>query len=545
MLPGLAYGQIPAAKDTLNVRNAHNTRQAMYEALQDPFPAPRKNNWSIGIQKGLSYVSGDVLPDRGLGIGINVRKALGHVVSLRLQGTTGYARGLNWRPNGGFFYNSGLNGNNDPAANYVTASYPYVFYNYRMRYYDANLQAVFNLGNINFYNRQSKLSFFGFVGAGGFLYRTEIDALDENGAIYDYSGILASQDPDTKRDVKNSLRNLLDGEYETEAESHPHKKQLLDRNLLPAGTVGAGVALRLSRRVDLALEHRMTWTGDDLIDGQRWEETRTLTANSDIVQFTTLGINFKLGKGEESYWWQNPLTRVYSDVRDLKRFNQKEDSDMDKDGVPDKRDKEPNTPAGVLVDAQGRAVDSDGDGLQDFRDKEPFSPKGAQVDANGVATDSDGDGVIDFVDQEPNTAVGAQADSRGVTIKGVGTGEVRKIPLLPIVNFDLGKSEIKEEYIESLYTVAKMMEENPNMRIKVIGHADTRGSNKRNEELSKARATAVANLLERGFGVSKDRMVLEYKGEEDTMVKDIPGQVTKENEQLHFLNRRVEFEIVE
>jgi OOP family OmpA-OmpF porin len=197
-----------------------------------------------------------------------------------------------------------------------------------------------------------------------------------------------------------------------------------------------------------------------------------------------------------------------------------------------------------MVDAQGRAVDSDGDGIQDFRDKEPFSPKGSQVDRGGVSIDTDGDGVIDFYDQEPNTAAGAQADANGKTIQGI-TGEAPKaIPLLPIVNFDLAKSEIKEEYIEALYTVAKLMNDYPGLRLRVIGHADSRGTSKKNEDLSKARANAVVDMLVRGFGVARDRFDIDYKGSGSLMVKDIAAINSKENEQLHFLNRRVEFEIV-
>lgn len=544
-LPVLALAQTPTPRDTVNVRNAHNLRQAMYEANQEPFAPPRKNNWSIGIQTGNVMVSGDVDPLRGLGVGLNIRKALGHTVSLRLQGSTGSTRGLNWRANGGYFFNRGLNGYNDPVANYLTAPYPYVFYNYKMRFWETNLQMVFNIGNIHFYNKQPKLGLFAFAGLGGMLYHTQIDALDADGNIYDYSGIVASQDPANRKDVRNSLQNLLDGEYETEAEYHEHKAKMGDYTVLPSASFGLGLALRVSRRVDLTLEHRATFSGEDLLDGQRWEETRTLTANSDILHFTSIGINFKIGKGEESYWWQNPLNRIYSDVRDLKRFNRKEDKDTDRDGVVDARDREPNTPEGVLVDSQGRAMDSDGDGFQDFRDSEPFTPKGAQVDGKGVARDTDEDGVIDLYDIEPNTLAGASADAKGRTV--VPTNPViatTAIPLLPIVNFDLDKSEIKEEYIEAIYTVAKMMSENPSMKIRVIGHADTRGDSKHNEELSKARATAVANLLFRGFGISKDRIAIEYKGDDNPMVRDITKVNTRDNEQLHFLNRRVEFEIV-
>lgn len=59
--------------------------------------------------------------------------------------------------------------------------------------------------------------------------------------------------------------------------------------------------------------------------------------------------------------------------------------DSDGDGVPDDRDRCPNTPAGTRVDAFGCPVpvDSDGDGVVDDRDRCPNTPAGTPVDADG------------------------------------------------------------------------------------------------------------------------------------------------------------------
>ena len=60
-------------------------------------------------------------------------------------------------------------------------------------------------------------------------------------------------------------------------------------------------------------------------------------------------------------------------------------ADSDGDGVPDDRDRCPNTPAGTRVDSFGCPVpvDSDGDGVPDDRDRCPNTPAGTQVDADG------------------------------------------------------------------------------------------------------------------------------------------------------------------
>src|SRR5205809_831740 len=87
--------------------------------------------------------------------------------------------------------------------------------------------------------------------------------------------------------------------------------------------------------------------------------------------------------------------------------------DSDQDGIPDKKDACPNTPAGVQVDPKGCPVDSDGDGVPDGVDQCPNTPAGATVDAVGCPADADKDGVPDGIDQCPNTPIGALVDAKG------------------------------------------------------------------------------------------------------------------------------------
>ena len=62
----------------------------------------------------------------------------------------------------------------------------------------------------------------------------------------------------------------------------------------------------------------------------------------------------------------------------------------------------------------GRAVaDTDGDGVPDTKDKCPDTPKGARVDATGCPQDTDGDGVFDGIDMCADTPQGATVDAKG------------------------------------------------------------------------------------------------------------------------------------
>jgi outer membrane protein OmpA-like peptidoglycan-associated protein len=91
--------------------------------------------------------------------------------------------------------------------------------------------------------------------------------------------------------------------------------------------------------------------------------------------------------------------------------------DADQDGVPDKVDVCPGTPAGTRVTANGCDVnvDTDGDGVPDRNDKCAATSKGAEVDAAGcvVNIDADGDGVPDAADLCGNTSAGAKVLANG------------------------------------------------------------------------------------------------------------------------------------
>jgi len=96
--------------------------------------------------------------------------------------------------------------------------------------------------------------------------------------------------------------------------------------------------------------------------------------------------------------------------------------DADGDGVPDRKDKCPQTPRGAVVDFQGCPGDSDFDGVFNGLDKCPETPKGWPVDAQGCPKDSDGDGVPDGADSCANTPKGASVDSKGCPIDSDGDG---------------------------------------------------------------------------------------------------------------------------
>lgn len=102
--------------------------------------------------------------------------------------------------------------------------------------------------------------------------------------------------------------------------------------------------------------------------------------------------------------------------------------DSDGDGVPDYLDQCPNTPSAAygMVDSVGCPIDSDLDGVPDYLDLCPNTPAEARdfVDADGCPLDTDGDGVPDYLDQCPGTPAAAQGfvDSVGCPLDTDGDG---------------------------------------------------------------------------------------------------------------------------
>jgi len=176
--------------------------------------------------------------------------------------------------------------------------------------------------------------------------------------------------------------------------------------------------------------------------------------------------------------------------------------DTDGDGVYDGLDQCPDTPKGAKVDARGCPLDSDGDGVYDGLDQCPNTPKGAVVDANGCPIDSDGDGVPDGLDKCPNTPAGAKVDADGCPIV-VSERETELLDTgmirLQNVNFETGKSDLLPESLPILDEVGPILRKWPQLQIEVGGHTDSRGSAAKNQALSESRANAVRDYLLKKF----------------------------------------------
>ncbi len=102
--------------------------------------------------------------------------------------------------------------------------------------------------------------------------------------------------------------------------------------------------------------------------------------------------------------------------------------------------------------------------------------------------------------------------------------------------FDTGEYELKESSNSELKSLLKLLQLNPNMKIKIVGYTDNVGSDASNLTLSKNRANSVYEWLIKN-NVDKSNLSSMGMGRKDPMA-------TNDTEEGRQLNRRVEFTIV-
>jgi outer membrane protein OmpA-like peptidoglycan-associated protein len=100
------------------------------------------------------------------------------------------------------------------------------------------------------------------------------------------------------------------------------------------------------------------------------------------------------------------------------------------------------------------------------------------------------------------------------------------------INFDSGKSTIKNESMPVVDQIIEMLNQAPDIQISIEGHTDSDGKNESNLKLSEARAKAVVEAITKG-GIDAARLSSAGFGEE----KPIADNSTDEGKAK---NRRVE-----
>ncbi len=455
------------------------------------YPAKPRNQWEFGVKIGTTSIGGDV--DSKLtfpSFGAHIRKALGYVFSLRLHYMYAQAKGQNWQGSSRTSYGSGNTQNPWERLGYTGI----VYNNYKTDIHDLALEGIFSLNNIRFHKSKTGLNFYALLGVGQTIYWSRVNAL--NGSTrYTFANANAIQPSYANRgQIKDALDAEMDDSYETDAENHGLRRpRLFGMYRRTSGHVGAGIAYKLSNRINLALEDRLTITKEDLLDGVRWAEQRDLTRDFDTYNYLSLGLNFNIGsKSVEPLWWINPLDYAYQEIRKprLMILPKPVLPDADGDGVTDQFDQE-QTPQGSPVDTHGVSLDTDGDGVPDSRDKEKITPTYCQpVDADGV-------GKCPVIC--PDSTCAGWVGNRGACDASLGT--------LPSVTFAGNGVGLNNDAKALLASVAARLRQNPECRVVVTGYCS---SSKSEQQRSWDRVNSVINYMVEQEGISQDRFYFNY-----------------------------------
>ena len=436
-----------------------------------PISYTPKHMWEIGLHGGYAFNLGDYDPSAGYGAGFHIRRAIDHIFSIRLDGQ--------------YFSVSSDAPSTDPI---------YPFAEVQAVNFGGSAQVVMTLNNFKFNDRVRRWNLYVFAGPGA--GNLNITGRPAGGGEVD---VIQARGFDS---------------FQAYAES------------------GGGIAYRIGPKFNIGFEHKIIVPFGQTAD---WFDAYNNPRNGgttyrDVPQYTNLRLNFNIGSGDdlaEPLYWVNPLNQVIDDLTELKARPELDLTDTDGDGIIDMLDQEPDTPEGAPVDTRGVALDSDGDGVKDYEDAEPYSPPGMTYDSRGVAQ------VPKYMTRpEVEDLIASKLRDYDLSEKGKGSSIADWF--LPMIHFNLDSYTIRPADYGHLKNVAGVMRANPGIRVVVQGFTDKLASDEYNRVLSYNRARSAKEYLVNRYGISPDRLVIQYDGEDNALVPTNSGS---------FMNRRVEFKV--
>jgi len=399
--------------------------------------------WSIGVNAGaltpLSPLGGknDFSNNRtNFGYGLYIKKQFTPYFSLRLDGVRGKLKADNSEPfEGGFV-------NNSPVTAFET-----------QLEYSGSLNAVVNMFNIDMFKKENALQLYTSIGAGLAGYKPTITTAAGTSA---FAG-------------GKTIKELI----------------------IP---VGVGAKFKVSDGINIDLGWTINYVDGDNLDGIH------RGPSNDKYNYGYAGLEFALGTGKQLAF-HNPVAATYDEALAAKNTANALKSDLDAQKAEN---------AKLRSEMNDLLKDTDGDGVADKLDKCPGTPAGTVVDGSGCP----------LVTPKPQVTVITEEDRKVVS------------EAIKNLEFDLGKATIRSKSYASLNRVAGLLVEK-NFSLKLAGHTDNTGSKELNLRLSKERAESVkAYLVSQGANASRIEATGYGMGQPIATNKTAAGRQQ---------NRRVEF----
>lgn len=157
----------------------------------------------------------------------------------------------------------------------------------------------------------------------------------------------------------------------------------------------------------------------------------------------------------------------------------------------------------------------------------PPVPDSEEQDRVGMETDT--------IDQAARDAERRAAEEEAARLAAEEAAERARATLQEEVYFGYDQFDIEPEAEQTLRSKAEILQANPEVRLRITGHTDERGSGEYNLALGMRRATAVRNFLT-AYGLDGGRFTVASFGE------DRPAD-SGTTEAAYARNRRAEFNI--
>jgi flagellar motor protein MotB len=103
------------------------------------------------------------------------------------------------------------------------------------------------------------------------------------------------------------------------------------------------------------------------------------------------------------------------------------------------------------------------------------------------------------------------------------------------INFDSGKDVMKPESYGAVKAIADVLKENPDVKVRVVGHTDSDGNANANLDLSKRRAAAVKDSIIKNFGIDAARIETDGKGQSEPLASNNTAEDKAKNRRVEFV----------
>lgn len=225
-----------------------------------------------------------------------------------------------------------------------------------------------------------------------------------------------------------------------------------------------------------------------------WDGSYSADVNNlhGMMYNTSIGFMVYLGKKEKHADWyveEDNLKKIKghdNEAREKIAKIEKMLEDTDRDGVPDYRDIENNTPSGITVDTKGRFIDTNKNGVPDELER-VANDRRDNLNSNIISKD---DAIKSLIDK----------------------GFVN-------IFYDVNQDTPNSGSTNNVYYIIKFLQKYPDAKVKLTGYADITGDERKNKDLSTRRAQNLYNIIINS-GINSSRVSIIGDGVDKTYPTD-------------------------